>query len=253
LLSNASKYSPRGAHVHFELRRAGGQAMIRVKDTGRGIRSEMLPRIFDLFVQGDPSLDRSEGGLGIGLTLLKSLVELHDGRVEAASEGPGRGSTFTVWLPLAPTSAGVAEDQDNPARQAVKSVVLVEDQADARRMLQLLLETSGIQVFTAENGAEGVDLIERIHPDLALVDLGLPIMNGFDLARRIRQNAANDGIRLVALSGYGQDSDVQAALAAGFDEHFTKPPDPDRLERLLAGESTPERSDADEGASPEQP
>jgi two-component system CheB/CheR fusion protein len=236
LLSNASKYSPRGAHVHFELRGVDGRAMIRVTDTGRGIRSEMLPRIFDLFVQGDPSLDRSEGGLGIGLTLLRSLVELHDGRVEAASDGPGLGSTFTVWLPVAPIEP-VVEDRRGPGRHTVKSVVLVEDQADARRMLQLLLESSGIDVFAADNGVEGADLIERIQPDLALVDLGLPIMNGFELARRIRQNAANDGIRLVALSGYGQDSDVQAALSAGFDEHLTKPPDPDRLERLLSGET----------------
>ena len=250
LLSNASKYSPRGAHVHFELRKDRGQAMIRVRDTGRGIRPEMLPRIFDLFVQGDPSLDRSEGGLGIGLTLLKSLVELHDGHVEAASDGPGLGSTFTVWLPLAPDIADAAsDDQANGARHAVTSVVLVEDQADARRMLQLLLESSGITVFAADNGAEGADLIERLHPDLALVDLGLPVMNGFDLARRIRQNAANDGVRLVALSGYGQDSDVQAALAAGFDEHFTKPPDPDRLERLLAGERPPDSSETDDASS----
>jgi two-component system, chemotaxis family, CheB/CheR fusion protein len=237
LLSNASKYSPRAAHVHFELSRNHDHAMIRVTDTGRGIRSEMLPRIFDLFVQGDPSLDRSEGGLGIGLTLLRSLVELHDGRVEAASDGPGRGSTFTVWLPLAPPINVAPDDYARPQRPTVKSVVVVEDQADARRMLQLLLESSGIEVFAADNGSEGADLIERIQPDLALVDLGLPIMNGFDLARRIRQNAANDGVRLVALSGYGQDSDVQAALAAGFDEHFTKPPDPDRLERLLSGAS----------------
>jgi two-component system CheB/CheR fusion protein len=237
LLSNASKYSPRGAHVHFELRRVDSLAMIRVTDTGRGIRSEMLPRIFDLFVQGDPSLDRSEGGLGIGLTLLRSLVELHNGRVEAHSDGPGLGSTFTVWLPSAPEPTATPEDRVQAEAQRVKSVVLVEDQADARRMLQLLLESSGIEVFVAENGVEGADLIERIQPELALVDLGLPIMNGFDLARRIRQNAANDGVRLIALSGYGQDSDVQAALAAGFDEHFTKPPDPDRLERLLSGDS----------------
>jgi two-component system CheB/CheR fusion protein len=236
LLSNASKYSPRGAHVRFELQCAENQAVIRVSDSGRGIRSEMLPRIFDLFVQGDPSLDRSEGGLGIGLTLLRSLVELHDGRVEAASDGPGLGSTFTVTLPLAPSISTEPQEAASTGRTPVKSVVLVEDQADARRMLQLLLESSGITVVAAENGAEGADLIERLHPDLALVDLGLPVMNGFDLARRIRQNTANDSTRLVALSGYGQDSDVQAAMAAGFDAHFTKPPDPERLERLLGGD-----------------
>ena len=193
----------------------------------------MLPRIFELFVQGDQSIARSEGGLGIGLTLLKSLVELHGGRVEARSDGADKGSVFTVWLPLAPASAeGPAEAAVRPA---VRTVVVVEDQPDARRMLQLLLESDGVTVHTAENGVDGAALIERIRPELALVDLGLPVMSGYDLARTIRANRANDGTRLVALSGYGQDSDVQAALEAGFDEHLTKPPDPDRLERLIKG------------------
>ena len=235
LLSNASKYSPRGAQVRFELRRQDGQAMIRVADRGQGIEAHMLPRIFDLFVQGDQSLARSEGGLGIGLTLLRSLVELHHGRVEAHSDGPGKGSAFTVWLPLAPAASPNADGADGGPRAAVRTVVLVEDQADARRMMQLLLESEGVRVFPAENGLEGVALIERIQPDLALVDLGLPVMSGFDLARRIRQDDRNARTRLVALSGYGQDSDVQASLAAGFDEHLTKPPDPARLDRLLRG------------------
>jgi two-component system CheB/CheR fusion protein len=233
LLGNAAKYSPRGSRVRFELRRVGREVRIRVADNGRGIEPEMLPRIFDLFVQGDQSLARSEGGLGIGLTLLKSLVELHHGRVEAHSAGPGRGSTFTVWLPLAPSAALEVESAHTPPRTAVHTVVLVEDQGDARRMLQILLEAEGIEVFAATNGLEGAELIEKIRPDLALVDLGLPVMSGFDLARRVRANAQNDGVRLVALSGYGQDSDIQAALGAGFDEHLTKPPDPARLEALL--------------------
>jgi two-component system CheB/CheR fusion protein len=235
LLSNASKYSPRGGRVRFELRKENGEAMIRVADEGRGIAAEMLPRIFDLFVQGDQSIARSEGGLGIGLTLLKSLVELHRGRVDAQSDGPGTGSAFTVWLPLAPGAALTAGADAVELRAPVRTVVLVEDQADARRMMQLLLESDGVSVFTAENGVDGAALIERIHPDLALVDLGLPVMSGFDLARQIRKNPKNATTRLVALSGYGQDADIQASLAAGFDEHLTKPPDPDRLERLLRG------------------
>ena len=235
LLSNASKYSPRAAQVRFELQRQGDEAMIRVADSGRGIDPVMLPRIFDLFVQGDQSLARAEGGLGIGLTLLRSLVELHDGRVEAQSAGPGQGSAFTVWLPLAPAAAMNADAGAAPPRAAVTTVVLVEDQADARRMMQLLLEAEGVRVFTAENGAEGAELIERVGPELALVDLGLPVMSGFEVARRIRQNPAHGGTRLVALSGYGQDSDIQASIAAGFDEHLTKPPDPERLEQLLKG------------------
>jgi two-component system, chemotaxis family, CheB/CheR fusion protein len=235
LLSNASKYSPRGGRVRFELRKENGEAMIRVADEGRGIAAEMLPRIFELFVQGDQSIARSEGGLGIGLTLLKSLVELHGGRVDAQSDGPGTGSVFTVWLPLAPGASLTGGTGAVELRAPVRTVVLVEDQADARRMMQLLLESDGVSVFTAENGVDGAALIERIHPDLALVDLGLPVMSGFDLARQIRKNPNNATTRLVALSGYGQDADIQASLAAGFDEHLTKPPDPDRLERLLKG------------------
>jgi two-component system CheB/CheR fusion protein len=235
LLSNASKYSPRGGEVRFEVRRAGAEAMIRVTDRGRGIEPHMLPRIFELFVQGTQSLARSDGGLGIGLTLLRSLVELHHGRVEAHSNGPGTGSTFTVWLPLAPKDAAPAAPRKARAGAPVRTVVVVEDQGDARRMLQVLLEAQGLEVHTAGNGAEGIALIERVQPDLALVDLGLPVLSGFDVARQLRREGRSGRTRLVALSGYGQDSDVQAALEAGFDEHLTKPPDPARLEDLLAG------------------
>ena len=186
LLSNASKYSPVGGRVRFELRRDRDEAIIRVSDEGRGIDRDILPKIFDLFVQGHRTIDRSEGGLGIGLTLLRSLVELHDGCVEADSDGPERGSVFTVRLPLEgpkaqPAAAAVLEDWPK-----VRTVVLVEDQPDARRMMQLLLESEGVTVAAAENGADGLALIERTEPDLALVDLGLPVMSGFELARRLR-------------------------------------------------------------------
>jgi two-component system CheB/CheR fusion protein len=239
LLSNASKYSPRGSEVKLEVRRDADHALIRVSDRGRGIEPEILPRIFDLFVQGNQSLARPEGGLGIGLTLLRSLVELHHGTVDARSDGPGRGSTFTVRIPLALSASDAAPGRRRDLRPPVRTVVLVEDQADARRMMQLVLENEGVQVYTAENGIEGKALIEQLHPDLALVDLGLPVMSGFDLARCIREDRANDGTCLVALSGYGQDSDIQAAIDAGFDEHLTKPPDHERLQRLLAGASAP--------------
>jgi two-component system CheB/CheR fusion protein len=234
LLSNASKYSPRGGQVRLQLREEDGEAVIRVSDEGRGIEQHMLPKIFDLFVQGEQSLARSEGGLGIGLTLLRSLVELHHGQVEAFSDGPGTGSTFVIRLPLA-THLNGRPPVSPAAPQAVRTVALVEDQADARRMMQFLLEAEGVRVVSADNGADGAALIERVKPELALVDLGLPVMSGFDLARRVRQNRDNDVTRLIALSGYGQDSDVQAALEAGFDEHLTKPPDPSRLEQLIKG------------------
>ena len=233
LLGNASKYSPHGAEVRLEVRRDDDYALIRVSDAGRGIEPEVLPRIFDLFVQGKQSIERPEGGLGIGLTLAKSLVELHEGAVEAESPGVGCGSVFTVRIPLASDAAPVGTRL--PSRPPVKTVVLVEDQADARRMMQLFLEGEGVRVYTAENGVDGIDLIERVRPELALVDLGLPVMSGFELARRVRTNRHNKDVWLVALSGYGQDSDIQASLDAGFDEHLTKPPDHARLQQILSG------------------
>lgn len=241
LLSNASKYSPQGSRVLFELRRDEARAMIRVSDEGKGIDREMLPKIFDLFVQGQPSLDRSDGGLGIGLTLLRSLVELHDGSVHAESEGPGRGSTFIVWLPLEASIGAAADGSGAIVWPRVQTVVLVEDQADARRMMQLLLEAEGLTVYSADNGSDGLDFIERLKPDLALIDLGLPVMSGFELARRVRRTLSSPRTRMVALSGYGQDSDIQAALDAGFDEHLTKPPDPARVEQLLRGGTSAHR------------
>jgi two-component system CheB/CheR fusion protein len=233
LLSNAAKYSSRGSTVDFALLREDGEAVIRVTDRGRGIEPEVLPRIFELFVQGPQSIDRSDGGLGIGLTVLRSLVELHGGRVEAHSDGPSRGSQFTVWLPLAPSAAAEVVQPDVATNAVLKTVVVVEDQEDSRLMMKLLLESHGIVVHTAADGPEGLDLIATVKPDLALVDLGLPVMDGFEIAQRLR--AAGSTLHLVALSGYGQDSDVKAALAAGFDQHITKPPDPGRLEQLLAG------------------
>ena len=233
LLSNAAKYSPAGAHVRFELRREEGDAVIRVSDGGRGIEPELLPRIFDLFVQGDQSIARSEGGLGIGLTLLRSLVELHHGHVDAHSDGAGKGSVFTVRLPLADTRA--ARPSGHGGKPAARRIVVVEDQADARRMMELLLASDGREILTADNGLAGAELIERVRPDLAIVDLGLPVLSGFDLARRIRKNPNLNAVRLIALSGYGQDADIQAALDAGFDEHLTKPTDHERLEAAVTG------------------
>jgi two-component system CheB/CheR fusion protein len=243
LLSNASKYSPEGAHVRFEVRREGHHAIIRVSDRGRGIEPEMLPHIFDLFVQGPQSVARTDGGMGIGLTLLRQLVQLHDGTVEARSDGPGRGSVFTVTLPL--DAAEMSDAADTPRSwPPAHNVVVVEDQADARLMMQLVLESQGISVSTAENGKDGVGLIEQLRPDLALVDLGLPVMNGFELARQIRKSPMLRRTRLVALSGYGQDADVEAALGAGFDEHLTKPVDLDRLAQILQGGTSVERHEA---------
>jgi two-component system CheB/CheR fusion protein len=234
LLSNAAKYSPRGSVVDFKLWQNDGHAFIEVTDRGRGIDPEELPRMFEMFVQGPQPLDRSDGGLGIGLTVLRSLVDLHGGRVYAHSDGPLKGSRFTVTLPLAPAATEGDVNRVEPApTAAVKTVVVVEDQEDSRLMMKLLLESHGLTVFTAADGQEGLQLIDRVHPDLALIDLGLPVMDGFEVAQRLRASGCR--IHLVALSGYGQDSDIKAALEAGFDQHITKPPDPGRLEKLLTG------------------
>jgi DNA-binding response OmpR family regulator len=154
--------------------------------------------------------------------------------VDARSGGAGRGSVFTVWLPLSTTGLSAAEKKPANREFKVKTVVVVEDQEDARRMMEILLDSKGLKVESAGDGLAGAELIERIKPDLALVDLGLPKLNGFDLARRIRHNSATADMRLIALSGYGQESDVKAALEAGFDDHLTKPPDFDRLDELIA-------------------
>jgi two-component system, chemotaxis family, CheB/CheR fusion protein len=235
LLSNAVKYSPPGSTVHFTVSRDRNEAVVRVRDRGRGIEPEVLPRIFELFVQGQQSIERPEGGLGIGLTLLRALVDLHGGHVSASSDGRDRGSEFVVRLPLARAAAtAMPGGQAAPAR-AVRTVVVVEDQDDARQMLSMLLESRGLEVSVAADGIDGAELIERLQPDLALVDLGLPRLDGYSVARRVR--AANPHVCLVALTGYGQDADVRAALEAGFDEHLTKPADPDQLDAVLTGRS----------------
>jgi two-component system, chemotaxis family, CheB/CheR fusion protein len=233
LLSNATKYSSPGSHVRFEVRREDREALIRVSDTGRGIEADLLPKIWDLFVQGPQTIARSDGGLGIGLTLLRSLVQLHDGRVEACSDGAEKGSVFSVWLPLDESQSRAGEKPPIGTPGVVHKVVVIEDQADARTMMQILLESKGFSVACADNGLDGVVLIEETQPDVAIVDLGLPVMSGYDLARTVRQNPVIAATPLIALSGYGQESDVRAALEAGFDSHLTKPPDFDRLHELI--------------------
>jgi PAS domain S-box-containing protein len=235
LVENAAKYTPDGGTIVVRTARDGEQALLTVADSGIGIAADLLPQVFELFVQGDRSLDRRGGGLGIGLTLVRRLAELHDGAVTASSDGPDRGSTFTVHLPAAAAPAAavdVAEPVSTPSPRA--RVLVVEDNDDAREMLCHLLRLAGHEVHEAVDGPTAVRLALSLKPDLVLVDVGLPGMDGYEVARHLRRDA-NGGapLRLVALTGYGQPEDRARALAAGFDRHFVKPVDPAAIEGLL--------------------
>jgi len=231
LLTNAVKYTPAGRGIRVRTYADGNEGVLRVEDDGVGISREMLGRIFNLFVQGEHTLDRAQGGLGIGLTLVRTLVDLHGGSVSADSAGPGLGSVFTVRLPHA--ALPTADETRGPRRHAIRRrVLIVEDNDDAREMLKLLLEHEGHEVYEAIDGTEAVRAAVRLRPDLALVDVGLPILDGYEVARFIRRQDYQPQ-RLVALTGYGQPVDRERALSAGFDDHLVKPVDPDRLAELL--------------------
>jgi signal transduction histidine kinase len=233
LLTNAAKYSDEGGRIELTLEE-DGEAVIRVRDTGLGIPADMLPRVFDLFAQVGRTLDRADGGLGIGLTLVKSLVELHGGSVAAASDGEGKGSTFTVRLPkLAraeePGRAGPAA----AARGRPRRILIVDDNPDAGDSLATLLEMSGHEVQTARSGAQGLEAAARLRPDVAVLDLGLPGMNGYELAGHLRAGPIGKSLLLVALTGYGQEEDRRRTREAGFDHHLTKPADLAALADIL--------------------
>ena len=233
LLGNALKYTPPGGQITVRVTRHGDKARIEVEDTGVGLSQDLLPRIFDLFVQGERSLDRSLGGLGIGLTLVKRLVELHGGEVYAHSDGTGRGSRFTVELTArqAPPSPDIPPP--DPARPLDRRrILLVEDNEDARRTLAAALALHGHEVLEASDGPGGLELAQAVGPEVAIVDIGLPGMDGYELARRLRSSAAGKNLLLIALTGYGQAEAQRMAKAAGFDAHFAKPASPEELARL---------------------
>jgi PAS domain S-box-containing protein len=235
LLDNALKYTPPGGRVLVTTEQVGDAAVLRVRDTGQGIRTDLLGRVFDLFVQEPQSLDRSRGGLGLGLALVKRLVELQGGTVAVWSAGPGQGSEFTVRLPaIAPPDDAAAEAEGGaPAQVVPRRVLVVEDSPDARQSLRLLLELAGHQVETSEDGPSGLAKLRTFQPDVALIDLGLPGMDGYAVARELRSRPDTRAIRLVAVTGYGQAEDRRRALAAGFDQHVTKPVDATMLDDLL--------------------
>jgi PAS domain S-box-containing protein len=237
LLNNAAKYTEPGGHIRVSASREGGEAVIRVRDDGIGIHADLLPRLFDLFTQAERSLDRSQGGLGIGLALVRSLVEMHGGCVTAASDGLGRGSEFIVRLPALAARAGTP-GAENPAPQgrlgvaASRRVLVVDDNADAADSAAILLGLWGLEVRTVYDGPAALEAARDFRPQVVLLDLGLPRMNGFEVARRLRQEMGR-AVLLVALSGYGQEADRSRSRQAGFDHHLVKPLEPDALQALL--------------------
>jgi len=236
LLSNSAKYTPEGGHVWVQARREGHDAVLRVRDDGVGMSPELIPRVFDIFVQGDRSLDRSEGGLGIGLTMVERLVALHGGPVTAHSEGPGKGSEFVVKLPLAapgsPPPAGGRPAAPRKARRL--RVLVVDDNRDAGESMSLLLGMWGHDVTMAHDGTTALAIAEREQPQVVLLDIGLPGIDGYEVARRIRTQPGGENIALVAITGYGQAEDKQRAQEAGFALHLVKPIEPEALQRALA-------------------
>ena len=240
LLNNAAKYTEPGGRIELNARLERGYAIIRVRDTGIGIAPELLPRIFELFTQGDRSLARSEGGLGIGLTMVQKLVELHGGTVTAESGGPGQGSTFTVRLPAHVAVSSTPSSPCPHTNEPEKSrILLIEDNADLARSMSRLLQLRGHEVAMAHDGAAGLHAAHAFRPALILLDIGLPGMDGYEVIRRLRQDENAKGTRVIAISGYGQEEDRQRAFAAGFDDYLTKPVDQDTLMALLHWPSRP--------------
>jgi PAS domain S-box-containing protein len=235
LLNNAAKYTSPGGHIWLTVEKQAGEAVVRVKDTGIGIPADMLAEVFEMFVQVDRSSDRTQGGLGIGLTLVKRLVELHGGRVESHSEGPGKGSEFVVRLPLLAVEKrrpepGAPQAPEGPSRR----ILIVDDNVDAAESLALVLRLSGHEVRTAHGGAAALEQAATFVPEVVLMDLGMPGMSGYEAARRVRDLHGMEAVVLIALTGWGQEEDRQRTQAAGFHAHLVKPVDPTALQELLA-------------------
>jgi NO-binding membrane sensor protein with MHYT domain/CheY-like chemotaxis protein len=232
LVTNAVKHTARDGRVALRLRTNGGTAELTVSDNGVGMDTETTRRAFELFFQARQDSDRRKGGLGIGLTLARRIAELHGGTVEAASDGPGKGATFALRLPAIAVPRAAETPQAEAALRGGRRVVIVEDSPDARVSLKMVLEQAGHTVHAVADGANGMEAIARLRPDVALVDIGLPGVDGYGLAERLR--AAGSRVRLVALTGYGLAEDKERAAIAGFDAHFTKPPPLAQLLRLIA-------------------
>jgi signal transduction histidine kinase/ActR/RegA family two-component response regulator len=237
LLTNAAKYSEKGSRIDLRAQRQGSDVVVTVKDTGIGIPPSKLEAIFEMFSQVEAALSRSRGGLGIGLCLVKQLVEMHGGNIEARSEGPGKGSEFVVRLPVAMEQTFVRRASDEGKADLVSQlrVLVVDDNRDAASTLAMLLKVMGNNVRTAHDGEEAVHATEEFRPDVVLCDIGLPKMNGYEVARAIREWPWGNHMALIAVTGWGQDEDKRKSEEAGFDRHLVKPVDPQALMKLLAG------------------
>lgn len=240
LLSNAAKYTPQGGQVTLTTRLEGADAVVEVKDNGVGMAEELLPYVFDLFVQSERTLDRAQGGLGLGLALVKSLVELHGGQVSAESGGAGRGSTFRVRLPLANASATVGAapspgdaDGAGTTELAGARVLIVDDNEDAADLLAILLGQMGMPTRTAHDGPSALTIVNDFTPDIAILDLGLPVMDGYELARNLRLRPGLESLRTIALTGYGTEQDRKRSRTEGFDAHLTKPVEVESLVSVI--------------------
>ncbi len=236
LLNNAAKYTERGGRIWLTAERQGNDAVVRVKDTGVGIPAEKLPRLFEMFFQVDRTLERSQGGLGIGLALVRRLVELHGGRVEARSEGVGKGSEFLVYLPVLIEKPPQSQQPSGNGKTKATGlrILIVDDNRDAADSLAMLLRLTGNEVHTAYDSVEGVELAEQFRPDVVLLDIGMPRLNGYDACRRIREEEWGKDMVVIAMTGWGQEEDRRRTVEAGFNTHMIKPVDLTDLMKLLA-------------------
>jgi CheY-like chemotaxis protein len=232
VLTNAAKYTDPRGEIRVEESERDGEAVVTITDNGAGIPADLLPRIFDLFVQGDRTLDRAQGGLGIGLSIVKRVMEMHGGKIIASSNGAGCGSTFEIRLPLMEVSATLP-DKKPTAKSTVRRILVVDDNADAADSLTMVLGFDGHEVLAVYTGLQALEQAERFKPDVMLIDIGLPDLDGYEVARRIRAVPAFQSICLVAVTGYGQDADKDRARAAGFSEHLVKPIEFPSLDRIL--------------------
>jgi CheY-like chemotaxis protein len=238
LLTNAAKYTDEGGQVELTAVREEGDAVVRVRDNGLGIAPDLLPRVFDLFTQADRSHARTHGGLGIGLTLVRRIVELHGGTVLARSESLGHGSEFTIRLPLSATAADTPASPAPESGVAGRRVLVIDDNPDAADTLREILELDGHLVRVAHSGPTGVRAATEFPADVILCDIGLPGMDGYAVARELLARGLLTTARLIAVTGFGQPEDRRRTAEAGFHAHVTKPADPDELLRLIAGLAT---------------